>query len=92
MAEGRREKKNKIVEEGIQKSRRSDKRKFGVMGAFEKRIFKPLQKFILLGFNWWFVISKLFVEEQRAKRGINFVENIYSWDLYLTIIDGYRNS
>jgi hypothetical protein len=38
---GRREKKNKIVEEGIQKSRRSDKRKFGVMAAFEKRIFKP---------------------------------------------------
>ena len=41
VGEGRRENKNKIVEEGIQKSRRSDKRKFGVMAAFEKKIFKP---------------------------------------------------
>ena len=41
VGEGRREKKKKIVEEGIQKSRRSDKRKFTMMAALEKRIFKP---------------------------------------------------
>ena len=41
------EKKNKIVEGGTEKSKRSDKRKFGVMDAFEKRIFKPFAVHVL---------------------------------------------
>ena len=39
--EGQRQKKNKTVEERIQKLWRSDKRKFRLMTVFEKRIFKP---------------------------------------------------